>query len=219
MTTMRAVVFRGKGQIGVEEVPKPVPGPGEAVIRITATTICGTDVHIVRGEYPGKPGLVLGHEPVGVIEELGAGSRGLLHGRRACDRRRDHALRPVLLLPERRSLAMRWTAWRLALWQHDQRRMGRVPARARCPRKPCDDPRRSRRRICSDVSGHLFHRAVWRRERQYQGRRRGRGFRAGPDRLVRDGRRETTWRRTHHRLSMPSSRGSTRRADSAPMWF
>ncbi len=73
MTTMKAVVFRGKDQIGVEEVPKPVPGPGEAVIKITATTICGTDVHIVRGEYPVKPGLVLGHEPVGVIEELGAG--------------------------------------------------------------------------------------------------------------------------------------------------
>ena len=73
MTTMKAVVFRGKGQIGIEEVPKPVPGPGEAVIRITATTICGTDVHIVHGEYPVKPGLVLGHEPVGVIDELGPG--------------------------------------------------------------------------------------------------------------------------------------------------
>jgi alcohol dehydrogenase len=73
MTTMRAVVFRAKGQIGVEEVAKPVPRAGEAVIKITATTICGTDVHIVRGEYPVKPGLVLGHEPVGVIEELGAG--------------------------------------------------------------------------------------------------------------------------------------------------
>ena len=73
MNTMKAVVFRGKGQIAIEDVPKPVPGPGEAVIKITATTICGTDVHIVRGEYPVKPGLVLGHEPVGVIEELGAG--------------------------------------------------------------------------------------------------------------------------------------------------
>ena len=49
------------------------PRAGEAVIRITTTTICGTDVHIVRGEYPVKPGLVLGHEPVGVIEELGPG--------------------------------------------------------------------------------------------------------------------------------------------------
>ncbi len=76
MTTMKAVVFRGEGRIAIEEVPKPVPGPGEAVIKITATTICGTDVHIVRGEYPVKPGLVLGHEPVGIIEELGAGLDG-----------------------------------------------------------------------------------------------------------------------------------------------
>src|SRR5262245_50218377 len=50
MSTMKAVVFKGKERIGVEEVPKPTPRAGEAVIRITATTICGTDVHIVRGE-------------------------------------------------------------------------------------------------------------------------------------------------------------------------
>jgi len=70
---MKAVVFKGKDRIAVEDVPRPVPGAGEAVIRITATTICGTDVHIVRGEYPVRAGLVLGHEPVGVIDELGAG--------------------------------------------------------------------------------------------------------------------------------------------------
>ena len=57
----------------LEEVPRPTPGWGEALIRITATTICGTDVHIVRGEYPVRPGLILGHEPVGIIEELGGG--------------------------------------------------------------------------------------------------------------------------------------------------
>ncbi len=57
----------------MEEVPRPSPGVGEAVIRITLTTICGTDLHILRGEYPVKPGLVIGHEPVGVIEELGEG--------------------------------------------------------------------------------------------------------------------------------------------------
>jgi threonine dehydrogenase-like Zn-dependent dehydrogenase len=73
MATMKAVVFRGKDRIAIEEVPKPAPKAGEALIRITATTICGTDVHIVRGEYPVKPGLTLGHEPVGVIDELGAG--------------------------------------------------------------------------------------------------------------------------------------------------
>src|SRR5262245_5108807 len=73
MTTMTAVVFKGRGRIAIEEVPKPRPRAGEALIRITTTTICGTDVHIVRGEYPVKPGLVLGHEPVGVITELGPG--------------------------------------------------------------------------------------------------------------------------------------------------
>jgi threonine dehydrogenase-like Zn-dependent dehydrogenase len=73
MDKMKAVVFRGKNDIGIDEVPKPRPGPGQAVIRITTTTICGTDVHIVKGEYPVKPGLVLGHEPVGVIDALGAG--------------------------------------------------------------------------------------------------------------------------------------------------
>jgi len=76
MSKMKATVFHGKNDIRVEEVPKPRAGAGEAVIRITLTTICGTDLHIVRGEYPVKPGLVIGHEPVGVIEELGPGVTG-----------------------------------------------------------------------------------------------------------------------------------------------
>jgi threonine dehydrogenase-like Zn-dependent dehydrogenase len=74
--TMRANVFHGPNKIGIEEVPRPRAGVGEAVIRITLTTICGTDLHILRGEYPVKTGLVIGHEPVGVIEELGEGVTG-----------------------------------------------------------------------------------------------------------------------------------------------
>ena len=73
---MKANVFHGKNNIRVEEVPVPRADVGEAVIRVTLTTICGTDLHIVRGEYPVKPGLVIGHEPVGVITELGAGVTG-----------------------------------------------------------------------------------------------------------------------------------------------
>jgi alcohol dehydrogenase len=76
MQKMRANVFHGANNIRVEEVPRPSAGAGEAVIRITVTTICGTDLHILRGEYPVKPGLVIGHEPVGVIEELGEGVTG-----------------------------------------------------------------------------------------------------------------------------------------------
>jgi alcohol dehydrogenase len=74
--TMRALVFHGPNQIAVESVPIPKPGPGEAVIRVTLTTICGTDLHILKGEYPVRPGLVIGHEPVGVIHELGVGVSG-----------------------------------------------------------------------------------------------------------------------------------------------
>src|ERR1041385_7753649 len=73
---MKANVFHGKNDIRVEEVDKPRAGVGEAVIRVTLTTICGTDLHILRGEYPVRPGLVIGHEPVGVIDELGAGVTG-----------------------------------------------------------------------------------------------------------------------------------------------
>jgi alcohol dehydrogenase len=80
--TMKANVFHGVGDIRVEEVPRPTPGPGEALIRVTLTTICGTDLHILRGEYPVRPGLIIGHEPVGVIEELGAGLKGYEVGER-----------------------------------------------------------------------------------------------------------------------------------------
>src|ERR1051325_6393112 len=82
METMRANVFHGVNDFGVEEVERPHAGVGEAVIRVTLTTICGTDLHILRGEYPVKPGLIIGHEPVGVIEELGAGVTGYAIGDR-----------------------------------------------------------------------------------------------------------------------------------------
>ena len=82
MAKMRATVFHGVNDFRVEEVERPRAGPGEAVIRITLTTICGTDLHIVRGEYPVRPGLVIGHEPVGVIEELGPGVVGYEPGQR-----------------------------------------------------------------------------------------------------------------------------------------
>lgn len=82
MTKMLATVFYGKDDIRVEEVERPRAAANDAVIRVTLTTICGTDLHILRGEYPVKPGLVIGHEPVGVIEELGAAVTGYKVGDR-----------------------------------------------------------------------------------------------------------------------------------------
>ena len=82
MSMMRAAVFEKQGSIKLREVPRPKPGVGEALIRVTLTTICGTDVHILRGEYPVRQGLIVGHEPVGVVEEVGPGVVGYERGDR-----------------------------------------------------------------------------------------------------------------------------------------
>jgi 2-desacetyl-2-hydroxyethyl bacteriochlorophyllide A dehydrogenase len=79
---MRALVFQGPNRISVERVPIPKPSYGEVVTRVTLTTICGTDVHILKGEYPVRPGLVIGHESVGVVHEIGPGVTGYQVGDR-----------------------------------------------------------------------------------------------------------------------------------------
>lgn len=79
---MRAAVFVEPGRIVLEERPIPSPGHGEALVRVTTTTICGTDVHILKGEYPVAPGRIVGHEPVGVVEALGPGVSGCRVGQR-----------------------------------------------------------------------------------------------------------------------------------------
>jgi alcohol dehydrogenase len=82
MRTMKAAVFVRPGKIVLDEKPIPKVGPGDALVKITTTTICGTDVHILKGEYPVKEGLTIGHEPVGVIAELGAAVKGYTIGQR-----------------------------------------------------------------------------------------------------------------------------------------
>jgi threonine dehydrogenase-like Zn-dependent dehydrogenase len=70
---MKAVVFHGVGDIRFEDVPEPsIEQPTDAIVRITSSAICGTDLHMVRGTMADmKPGTILGHEAVGVVEELG----------------------------------------------------------------------------------------------------------------------------------------------------
>lgn len=73
MEKMKAVVFHAPGDIRYEEVPKPtLESANDAIIRVTTSTICGTDLHILKGEYPVKPGLIIGHEFVGIVEEVGS---------------------------------------------------------------------------------------------------------------------------------------------------
>lgn len=73
---MKALVYRGPGFKALEDRPKPVLSePGDAIVRVTRTTICGTDLHILKGDVPTcVPGRILGHEGVGVIESVGPAS-------------------------------------------------------------------------------------------------------------------------------------------------
>ncbi|MGD0429830.1 MAG: NAD(P)-dependent alcohol dehydrogenase [Acetobacteraceae bacterium] len=82
MQTMKAAVFVERGRIVLDEKPIPGVGPLDALMRITTTTICGTDVHILKGEYPVRKGLTIGHEPVGIIEKLGSAVVGFTEGQR-----------------------------------------------------------------------------------------------------------------------------------------
>lgn len=82
MSMMKAAVFIESGRIELVDKPIPPVGPNDALLRITTTTICGTDVHILKGEYPVARGLTIGHEPVGIIEKLGSNVQGYQEGQR-----------------------------------------------------------------------------------------------------------------------------------------
>lgn len=81
---MKAVVFHAIGDIRIEEVPEPViEAPTDAIVRLTASAICGTDLHFVRGTFSGvDKGQILGHEAVGIVESIGAGVTAIKVGQR-----------------------------------------------------------------------------------------------------------------------------------------
>ena len=80
---MRAVVYQGPGRKAVQEAPDPeITDDGDVIVRVDATTICGTDLHILMGDVPVAPGRILGHEAVGTVDEVGEGVRRLHPGDR-----------------------------------------------------------------------------------------------------------------------------------------
>lgn len=82
MTMMKAAAFVEPGRIELVDKPIPDVGPDDVLMKITTTTICGTDVHILKGEYPVAKNLTVGHEPVGVVEKIGSNVHGLKEGMR-----------------------------------------------------------------------------------------------------------------------------------------
>ena len=81
---MKALVYGGPGQRSWTDVPDPViRDPRDAIIQVDAVTICGTDLHILKGDVPAvEPGRILGHEAVGTVVDVGAGVTGLIAGDR-----------------------------------------------------------------------------------------------------------------------------------------
>ncbi len=81
---MKALVYHGPGQKAWETVPDPViQEPTDVIVHIDSSTICGTDLHILKGDVPEvKPGTILGHEAVGTITEIGSGVATLAVGDR-----------------------------------------------------------------------------------------------------------------------------------------
>ena len=79
---MKAVRLEATGKLQLREVEKPVPGPGELLVRVEACGICGTDRHIYHGEFPAKAPVTLGHEFAGIVEAVGAGVTGFRPGMR-----------------------------------------------------------------------------------------------------------------------------------------
>ena len=127
---MKAIVYHGPGKKAWEEVPKPsLIDDTDAIVRVDAVTICGTDLHILKGDVPAvTPGRILGHEAVGTIEAVGSERQepragrpgvGLLH----------HRLRSVPLLP-RGQLRPVPRRGRLDPRAQDRRHPGRIRARA-----------------------------------------------------------------------------------------
>ncbi len=79
---MKALVLHEPGRIAVEERPDPVPGPGEALVRVAATSICHSDIRVYRGLKSAARGVIPGHEVAGVVVEVGAGVEGVSPGQR-----------------------------------------------------------------------------------------------------------------------------------------
>lgn len=110
MSTMKALVVEGPRRAEVKEVPVPVPAPGEVLIRVERTGICGTDVHIYKGEYVSTYPIIPGHEFSGTVVQLGEGVTRLNVGDRVTAEPNIHCGQCAYCLSHRGNHCDRWQA-------------------------------------------------------------------------------------------------------------
>ncbi len=98
---MRAVTFQAPGEVLVEDVPEPeISDPGDAIVQVEATGVCGSDLHIYHGRVKIEPGFTIGHEYVGTVLAVGDAVQSVA-GRRSRARLLSDRVRALLLLPAR----------------------------------------------------------------------------------------------------------------------
>ena len=155
---MKALVYYGPGKRSWEDVPDPeVTDPEDAIVRVDAVTICGTDLHILKGDVPEvQPGRVLGHEAVGTVTAVGSGVRTVQAGRPRADLV-HHRLRPLPVLP-RGPLRPVPGRRRLGARAPDRRRPGRVRPGPVRRRLGAPAARRGPRRGRAHARRHPAHR-------------------------------------------------------------
>jgi NADPH:quinone reductase-like Zn-dependent oxidoreductase len=109
---MRALVYHGPGNKSWDEVPDPtIQQDTDAIVQVDAVTICGTDLHILKGDVPAvTDGRILGHEAVGTVVEVGSGVKNV-RDRRSRTRFLHHRMRPLPLLPPGQLRAVPGRRW------------------------------------------------------------------------------------------------------------
>ena len=217
MKSMRAAVFQGKGKIAIREVARPQPSFGEVLLKTTVTTICETDVHILKGEYPVRDGLIVGHEPVGVIEEIGPGVIGYQRG--------DRVIVGAITPCGQCQRACRATVRNAATAVRGTRpsAAGGLATHPRLPSRICPRPQRAGkprpripagcRRRRAPLSRHHVDRVLRGRERRGTVGRRSGHLRRRPDRPLRDGRRTLGRRVPRHRRRLGAKAARVRQED------
>ena len=209
-STMHAIVYHGPGQKAWEEVPKPaLTADTDAIVKVDTVTICGTDLHILKGDVAAvTDGRILGHEAVGTVE-AGRRRRQERQGRRPRARLVHHRVRCLPLLP-RRQLRPVHRRRRLDPRPQDRRHPGRVRPGAVRGHLDVSRPRRCHRRGSTHARRHPAHGLRGRRAERpgpARRRRRRRGRRPGrarpPSWVPGSSARRTSWPST---WPMPRSR-------------
>ena len=214
---MKALVYHGPGQSAWESVPDPVIGaPTDAIVRITTSTICGTDLHILKGDVPEvPPGTILGHEAVGIVVETGAAVTTLAEGDRVLVSCITSCGRCRFCQEGRYGLCTGGGGW--ILGHTHRRRPGRVARIPFADTSRVQGARTAERRAGALPRRHPADRLRGRRPQRKRRRPATPSRSSGrPDRTGRDHGREAATRRAGSSRSTSPTRGWRRRSSSAP---